>query len=91
MVYRGTWLLVGTPIRPCSPCNPEEHGRFADRLPPALRQEGEEPAPVEDEKTVVRRVEQAKAEQLSRPAYKPPPDHPWRRPFKPEATGVAAG
>ena len=49
------------------------------------------PAPVEDEKTVVRRVEQAKAEQLSRPAHKPPPDHRWRRPFKLEATGVAAG
>ena len=46
---------------------------------------------MEDEKTVVRRVEQAKAEQRSRPTYKPPPDHPWRRPFKPEATGVAAG
>ena len=53
--------------------------------------QGEEPAPVEDGKTVARRVDQAKAEQLSRLAYKPPPDHPWRRPFKPEATGVAAG
>ena len=46
---------------------------------------------VEDGKTVVHRVEQAKAEQLSRPAYKPPPDHPWRRPFKPAAASVAAG
>ncbi len=35
--------------------------------------QGEEAAPVEDGKTVVHRVEQAKAEQLSRPAYKPPP------------------
>ena len=53
--------------------------------------QGEEAAPVEDGKTVVHRVEQAKAEQLSRPAYKPPPDHPWRRPFKPVAASVAAG
>ena len=35
------------------------------------------------------RVDEFKAEQGSRPACKPPPDHPWRRPFKPEA--VAAG
>ena len=39
--------------------------------------QGEEAAPVEDGKTVVHRVEQAKAEQLSRPAYKPPP-RAWR-------------
>ena len=56
-----------------------------------LLAQGEEPVPVEDEKTVVSRVELAKAEQLSRPAYKPPADHPWRRPFKPEATAAAAG
>ena len=36
-------------------------------------------------------VDRAKAEQRSRPTYKPRPDHPWRRPFKPEATGVTAG
>ena len=59
-------------------------------LPVALLAEGEEPAPLEDEKTVRRRVERAKAEQRSRPAWKPAPDHPWRRPFKPEA-GAAAG
>ena len=41
--------------------------------------------------SVVRRVDQAKAEQRSRPTYKPRPDHPWRRPFKPEAAGTAAG
>ena len=48
-------------------------------------------APVEDEKSVRLRVDRAKAEQRSRPAWKPPPDHPWRRAFKPEADGVAAG
>ena len=41
--------------------------------------EGEEAVAVEDEKTVRRRVEVAKAEQQSRPAYKPALDHPWRR------------
>ena len=39
---------------------------------------GEAAVPVEDGKTVVRRVEKAKAEQRSRPACKPAPDHPWR-------------
>ena len=53
--------------------------------------EGEEAVAVEDEKTVRRRVEVAKAEQQSRPAYKPAPDHPWRRASKPGATGVCAG
>ena len=59
----------------------------------AVRQlaEGEEAVAVEDEKTVRRRVDRAKAEQQSRPAYKPAPDHPWRRALKPGATSVAAG
>ena len=39
---------------------------------------GEAAVPVEDGKPVVRRVEKAKAEQRSRPACKPAPDHPWR-------------
>ena len=49
--------------------------------------EGEEAVAVEDEKTVRRRVEVAKAEQQSRPAYKPAPDHPWRRASKPGRDG----
>ena len=65
--------------------------RDGRELPVRLLAAGEEAAPVEDEKTVVRRVDRAKAEQRSRPTYKPPPDHPWRRPFKPEAAGTATG
>ena len=65
--------------------------REGRELPVRLLGEGEQAVPVEDEKTVARRVDQVKAEQRSRPAYKPAPDHPWRRPFKPEAAGVAAG
>ena len=53
--------------------------------------EGEEPLPVEDEKSVRQRVDSAKAEQQSRADLKPAPDHPWRRAFKPEAAGAAAG
>ena len=53
--------------------------------------EGADPLPVEDGKSVRLRVDRAKAEQRSRPAWKPPPDHPWRRPFKPDADSVAAG
>ena len=63
--------------------------RDGRELPVQLLAEGATAPPVEDGKTVRRRVDQIKAEQGSRPAYKPPPDHPWRRPFKPEA--VAAG
>lgn len=48
-------------------------------------------APVEDEKAVVGRVERAKAEQRSWPTYRPRSDHPWRRSFKAEAAGTAAG
>ena len=65
--------------------------REGRELPVQLLGEGEQAVPVEDEKTVARRVDQVKAEQRSRSAYKPAPDHPWRRPFKPEAAAVAAG
>ena len=51
--------------------------------------EGAEPVPVEDEKTVRLRVERAKAEQRARPAWKPAPDHPWRRPINPAAEATA--
>ena len=64
--------------------------RDGRELPVRLLAAGEA-VPVEDEKTVVRCVDRAKAEQRSRPTYKPRPDHPWRRPFKPEPTGVVAG
>ena len=56
-----------------------------------LLAEGEEAVAVQDEKTVRRRVDRAKAEQQSRPAYKPAPDHPWRRALKSGATAVAPG
>ena len=56
-----------------------------------LLAEGEEAVAVQDEKTVRRRVDRAKAEQQSRPAYKPAPDHPWRRALKSGATSVAPG
>ena len=65
--------------------------REGRELPARLLARGEEPIPVEDGKTVRGRVDAAKAEQRARPAYKPPPDHPWRRPFKPAAASVAAG
>ncbi len=60
-------------------------------LPVRLLGEGEAPLRVEDETSVRLRVDRAKAEQQSRPAWKPAPDHPWRRGFKPESTGTAAG
>ena len=63
--------------------------RDGRELPARLLAEGAAAPPVADGKTVRGRVDEFKAEQHARPAYKPPPDHPWRRPFKPEA--VAAG
>ena len=61
--------------------------RDGRELPVRLLAEGEEPPPVEDGKSVRQRVDRAKAGQLSRPDWKPPPDHPWRRGFKSEAAG----
>ena len=64
--------------------------RDGRELPVGLLAEGAELVPVEDEKTVRLRVDRAKAEQRTRPAWKPAPDHPWRRPFAP-AAGADAG
>ena len=65
--------------------------REGRELPVRLLAKGEEPIPVEDGKNARGRVDAAKAEQRALPAYKPPPDHPWRRPFKPAAASAAAG
>ena len=65
--------------------------RDGRELPVRLLAEGEEAVPVEDGKTVVRRVERAKAAQRLRPNWKPAPDHPWRRSLKPDVAGMAAG
>lgn len=48
-------------------------------LPFRLLAEGERPIPVESEKSVHGRIDQIKHQQTTRPAYKPAPDHPWRR------------
>ncbi len=65
--------------------------REGRKLPVRLLSEDEAAVAVEDEKTVRGRVDRVKAEQLSRPTYKPAPDHPWRRSFKSATSGVAAG
>ena len=51
--------------------------------------EGEAAVPAEDEKGVRDRVEEARVEQAARPAWKPAPDHPWRRGFKPSERDAA--
>ena len=53
-------------------------------LPYRVLAEGEAPIPHTDEKTLPHRVDQAKARQAAKPKWKPPVDHPWRRPLKPE-------
>ena len=63
--------------------------RDGRELPVRLLAEGEAPMPVEDGKSVRSRVDKAKARQQSRPSWKPPPDHPWRRSFKSDTEAVA--
>ena len=41
--------------------------------------EGEAPVALDDEKSVQRTVDEAKARQRAQPGYKPPLDHPWNR------------
>ena len=43
--------------------------------------QGEPPVPLDDEKSVHHTVEQAKARQQANSKWKPPADHPWRRPL----------
>lgn len=43
--------------------------------------EGATPIPLTDEKSVRARIDQIKQRQLTRPGYKPPPDHPWKRAY----------
>ena len=55
-----------------------------------LLAEGEPPAPLDDEKSVHRSVEQAKAKQQKKSTNKPAIDHPWRQyPNKRSATPPA--
>lgn len=48
-------------------------------LPYRLLAEGEPPIPLDDEKSLHHTVDQAKAKQAAKPAWKPAPDHPWKR------------
>lgn len=54
-------------------------------LPYSTLAKGERPAPVEDDKTLNQRVDQALASPSLPSATKPRPDHPWRKAFKPQA------
>ena len=64
--------------------------RDGRRLPFRVLAEGEAAVPVADGKDVRQRVDEAKAAQAARPNFKPAPDHPWRRAFKPSAAERAA-
>jgi len=48
-------------------------------LPYRLLAQGEPPIPLDDEKSLHHTVTRAKAKQIANPAYKPAPDHPWRK------------
>lgn len=47
-----------------------------------LLTEGEPPILLDDEKSVHHTVDQAKARQMAKHAYKPAPDHPWKKSIK---------
>ena len=64
--------------------------REGRRLPFRVLADGGAAVPVADAKDVRRRVDEAKAAQDARPGFKPAPDHPWRRAFKPSAARRAA-
>ena len=51
--------------------------------------EGEAPVALDDEKSVQRTVEEAKARQRAQPPYKPSVDHPWNRMIRREAAEAA--
>ncbi len=46
---------------------------------------GEKPIPLADEKTINSQVSQALLKQAKSPQWKPAPDHPWKKAFKPES------
>lgn len=48
-------------------------------LPYRLFSKGQRPISMADEKTLQKKVDQTKRNQLKRPANKPKPDHPWKR------------
>lgn len=51
-------------------------------LPYTVYRKGERPPPVEDEKTLNQRVDQALAKSTPTTPHKPKPDHPWRKGFQ---------
>ena len=52
--------------------------------------EGEAPVALDDEKSVQRTVNEAKARQRAQPRYKPAADHPWNRMIRREVAEAAA-
>ena len=52
--------------------------------------EGEAPVALDDEKSVQRTVNEAKARQRAQPRYKPAADHPWNRMIRRDVAEAAA-
>ena len=51
-------------------------------------EQGQPPIPLDDEKTIAERVDQAKIRQQPRRHHKPRPDHPWRKRFNATPTST---
>lgn len=74
------YRLRGAKVTVCEPANGDvtvlHKGHLLEYR---LLAQGEPPAPLDDEKSVHRSVDQAKVQQQKRTNFKPPPDHPWKR------------
>ena len=53
--------------------------RKGKEMPYTTYRKGERPAPLEDEKSLNLRVDDVQKRQSERHAWKPAPDHPWRK------------
>jgi len=77
------YRLRGATITVCEGFDGEVTLLQKDRvLPHRVLAEGEAPIPVDDEKSLEARVNQAQAQQDKRRNHKPALDHPWRKRFK---------
>lgn len=60
--------------------------REGQLLPHRLLIGGQPPIPLDDDKAIQDRINQAKEEQQTRRTHKPPTNHRWRKRYKPAST-----
>ena len=74
------YALRNTKVTVCELCSGEiVILRKGKEMPYTTYRKGERPAPLEDEKSLNLRVDDVQKRQSERHAWKPAPDHPWRK------------